>query len=547
MNGISLTASMRSNLLSLQNISGQVSSTQNKLATGNKVNSAIDNPSSYYTALSLNNRADDLNALLDSMGQAVSTIKAATTALDTGTEVLNVLADLALQAYESDDFSDEKVAIVVSNKAELLSAIENTSAQDGVIVIDSDIDMGNTSIQLKEGQQLIGIGQIVKGKNTPKLTFHFTGTESSTEGIVVNNSCRISGLDISYTIDEKSKETAIVKGAKKKDCIVSDVNIEGTCNGTNATSFLSALDFQTGSCLLQGNISIKMKTDRNAGSLVGCYGNFIQEETSIVNIHIDQGWRNIPLSSGGFDEYRVSKDANLLMEGYGNIIQANLVLEQGSKVASHYISNNLSGLWIVEETTTITEWITSFDNQEGLKYLEDFPQDEFDKAFEDKEKEGDNKNSYIERYQETCNQLNQLWVDASYKGVNLLQGDELIVRLNEDGGSSFKISCSAINKIDDSAWMTYSDIMNSLEEIRTLTSDLRTTSQRLGNFYSIITTRQDFTESLINVLTEGADKLTLADMNEESANMLALQTRQQLAINSLSLASQACQSMLKLF
>ena len=235
------------------------------------------------------------------------------------------------------------------------------------------------------------------------------------------------------------------------------------------------------------------------------------------------------------------------MEGYGNIIQANLVLEQGSKVASHYISNNLSGLWIVEETTTITEWIKSFDNQEGLKYLEDFPQDEFDKAFEDKEKEGDNKNSYIERYQETCNQLNQLWVDASYKGVNLLQGDELIVRLNEDGGSSFKISCSAINKIDDSAWMTYSDIMNSLEEIRTLTSDLRTTSQRLGNFYSIITTRQDFTESLINVLTEGADKLTLADMNEESANMLALQTRQQLAINSLSLASQACQSMLKLF
>ena len=69
MSGISLTASMRSNLLSLQNISGQVSSTQNKLATGNKVNSAIDNPSSYYTARSLNNRADDLNALLDSMGK----------------------------------------------------------------------------------------------------------------------------------------------------------------------------------------------------------------------------------------------------------------------------------------------------------------------------------------------------------------------------------------------------------------------------------------------------------------------------------------------
>ena len=53
--------------------------------------------------------------------------------------------------------------------------------------------------------------------------------------------------------------------------------------------------------------------------------------------------------------------------------------------------------------------------------------------------------------------------------------------------------------------------------------------------------------TLINVLEEGADKLTLADMNEESANMLALQTRQQLAINSLSLASQAAQSVLALF
>ena len=85
---ISLTASMRSNLLSLQNISRTVGATQNKLATGNKVNSAIDNPSSYYTARSLNNRANDLDALLDSMGQAVSTIKTATTVLETGATFL---------------------------------------------------------------------------------------------------------------------------------------------------------------------------------------------------------------------------------------------------------------------------------------------------------------------------------------------------------------------------------------------------------------------------------------------------------------------------
>ena len=127
MDKISLTASMRSNLLSLQNISGQVDSTQNKLSTGKKVNSAIDNPSSYYTALSLNNRADDLNALLDSMGQAVSTIKAATEALESATEFLEQAKAVANQALEtmSEIFISQPSGI--SDDAE----IRNTSLFDG--------------------------------------------------------------------------------------------------------------------------------------------------------------------------------------------------------------------------------------------------------------------------------------------------------------------------------------------------------------------------------------------------------------------------------
>ena len=74
---ISLTASMRSNLLSLQNTSDLMDRTQERLSTGKKVNSALDNPGSYYTARSLDNRAGDLNSLLDSMGQGISTVKAA--------------------------------------------------------------------------------------------------------------------------------------------------------------------------------------------------------------------------------------------------------------------------------------------------------------------------------------------------------------------------------------------------------------------------------------------------------------------------------------
>ncbi len=170
MSGISLTASMRSNLLSLQNISGQVSSTQNKLATGNKVNSTIDNPSSYYTALSLNNRADDLNALLDSMGQAVSTIKAATTALESASEFLEQASAVATQALET--FPIQNIVARVTNEEELLSAID--SGKQGLIVLDNDISLSvNQNIELKDGQSLVGAGYLEGKGNKTKLSFEF--------------------------------------------------------------------------------------------------------------------------------------------------------------------------------------------------------------------------------------------------------------------------------------------------------------------------------------------------------------------------------------
>ena len=127
MNKISLTASMRSNLLSLQNISKQVDATQNKLSTGKKVNSAIDNPGSYYAARSLTNRASDLDALLDSMGQAVSTIKTATEALESAAEFLEQAKAVATQMLESMPEIFIKQPSGISDDA----SIRNTSLFDG--------------------------------------------------------------------------------------------------------------------------------------------------------------------------------------------------------------------------------------------------------------------------------------------------------------------------------------------------------------------------------------------------------------------------------
>ena len=111
-----------------------------------------------------------------------------------------------------------------------------------------------------------------------------------------------------------------------------------------------------------------------------------------------------------------------------------------------------------------------------------------------------------------------------------------------------KAGTEAVALTEDVAVESYAGSLDeAITEIAAAKDYLRSYATELGNNYSIIETRQNFTEALIDVLETGADNLVLADMNEESANYLALQTRQQLAINSLSLASQSAQSILSLF
>jgi flagellin-like hook-associated protein FlgL len=98
-----------------------------------------------------------------------------------------------------------------------------------------------------------------------------------------------------------------------------------------------------------------------------------------------------------------------------------------------------------------------------------------------------------------------------------------------------------------SGWVTDGDINTSLSQVSTALETLRATSKGISSSSNILTTRFDFTKDMIDTLKTGADNLTLADMNEESANMLMLQTRQSLSTTSLSIASQAAQSVLRLF
>jgi len=139
--------------------------------------------------------------------------------------------------------------------------------------------------------------------------------------------------------------------------------------------------------------------------------------------------------------------------------------------------------------------------------------------------------------------------------VDASDQNNLTVQLNETNTSIVNVVSQNVQtngqglQLDQAQnnWGDRSDIQNAIDQLAKATNLLRTASSNLGTNLNIIQTRQDFTSSFANVLTEGASKLTGADQNEESANMLTLQTRQQLGTIALSLANQAQQAILRLF
>src|SRR6266852_1927047 len=101
MSGIVLSASVRQNLLSLQSTASLLATTQNNLATGNKVNSALDNPTNFFTAQGLNNRAGDISNLLDGIGNGVQVLQAAHTGITSLQSLVSSAQSIANQVLQS--------------------------------------------------------------------------------------------------------------------------------------------------------------------------------------------------------------------------------------------------------------------------------------------------------------------------------------------------------------------------------------------------------------------------------------------------------------
>jgi hypothetical protein len=164
------------------------------------------------------------------------------------------------------------------------------------------------------------------------------------------------------------------------------------------------------------------------------------------------------------------------------------------------------------------------------------------------------RSSLVKQYNDIITQITTTAQDASFNGINLLNGDNLKLTFNETGKSTLNVQGVTFNAagLGLASLTSGTDFLDNVSANNTLTklsaasSTLRTEASALGSNLSVVQIRQDFNKNLINVLQTGSSNLTLADTNEEAANSQALSTRQSIAVSALALANTSQQSVLQL-
>jgi flagellin-like hook-associated protein FlgL len=164
------------------------------------------------------------------------------------------------------------------------------------------------------------------------------------------------------------------------------------------------------------------------------------------------------------------------------------------------------------------------------------------------------RSSLVKQYNDIITQITTTSQDASFNGINLLNGDDLKLTFNETGKSTLNIKGVTFNAaglglaslVSGTDFLDNASANSALTKLSSASTTLRTQASSLGSNLSVVQIRQDFNKNLINVLQTGSSNLTLADTNEEAANSQALSTRQSIAVSALALANQSQQSVLQL-
>jgi flagellin-like hook-associated protein FlgL len=525
MSGIVLSSAIRTNLTTLQNTSALQSKIQERLSTGKKVNSAIDNASSFFTASGLNRRANDLTSLLDSMQQGIKTLEAADNAMKAITKNIETMQANIRQARSDKSFKGTNLSLdataIGTSSAKKLSISGGTVGTTAI-----DVDLQNAQGVLTGGAYS-AMDFAEAGDNiTFKVTLNGSTTLTSVtveQGTAANSLKVTVGSTVTDNIATTSR--AAVTGAEMATALTQGFTAAGTGIGVALTG--GALVF-TASTANAASSSTAAVTMSNFAFVNGGGG------TAIAAAQFGFTAGGVGVSAGGtasttglavktVDQLVTDINANTSLSGKVKASNegGKLRIENLSAVDLSVVGATSAGVVNGGTGASNTATVGSNDVRKGL----------------------------VTQFNDLRTQLDKLASDASYNGINLVKADKLKVTFNETGTSSIDIQAKdvSIGAADAAEFSDDADLDARLDELANALTTVQTQSSSFGAALTTVQNRQDFTKAMIGTLQTGADSLTLADANEEAAKLLSLNTRQQLAQTTLSLASQADQAVLRLF
>ena len=474
-----LSAGVRQNLLSLQKTADLMSTTQNRLATGKKVNTALDNPTNFFTSSALQSRAGDFSALLDSMSTGIKTLEAADNGITAITNTIELMQSTLRQARQDRSFQTKSYTIDAT--AIGTASVKNITFSAGAV--------GSTPVNVALNTATVAA--------TPG-----SSTSGTIPGTYTGGTLAINGTNVTIA------------------------------NDSNAATIKSAID-AAGIAGVTTSVSGSTITISNAGGNVNFTGS---TGALLTSLGLSTSANYVPAVPGAVKSVdQLVTAINGTSALTGKVVASN----DGGKLRIQNLSTTDLTVGGVSGTTSTLDGSASTDSVDG----------------------NDVRANLVKQFNELKDQLDKLSDDASFNGINLLRGDKLKITFNENGTSTLVIqakditgnptSISAANLGVSSLGASDVDADDNIDTLLTGLTDalgtLRSHASNFGSSLSIVQNRQDFTKAMINTLQTGADNLVLADTNEEAANMLALQTRQQLSQTALSLASQADQAVLRLF
>ena len=494
---ITLSASVRQNLLSLQSTAEMMSTTQNRLATGKKVNSALDNPSNFFTSQSLSNRASDLNSLLDSIGQAQQTLKAADQGITSLTKLVESAKSIAKQARQAPQpgaAGYSAIALSANPVDETLGTVTGSG-------LGATLDTGNA-------------GNLIIRANGADYTVALVDADDITSIVnKINAVVGAGGANLVTASDDGS-------GQLKLDAATADVDFSVNASSTDVTT---------------AELGLTEATNHNSTSLLDTIGS----SGTTLTIAVNGGANQVVTFGTGVGEVSTLGELNTKIGTLSGVTGSASNSAVSLNVATSSTQNSISVTSSAAGLTTALGIGSVTGTTQGTAYASS---------------PDTTRTSLQSDYNNVLSQIDSLASDASYNGVNLLNGDNLKVVFNETGSSSqtisgvtFDTAGLGLSSATGSGFQSDTEIDTAIAKLDTALSSLRTQASKFGSNLTTVQTRQDFTKNMINTLQTGADNLVLADTNEEGANLLALQTRQQLSTTALSLSAQADQAVLRLF